>query len=107
MILKMKLSLKNIRLPNLVLSERSKYCDMIYVIGNWEIIVEVNNNFIGSFIRNDIYAFSNIISHYSVHEEFTEKQKLERKDKGLKEKKPYYQKDIETILVNLTFINMK
>ena len=98
-----KIIFKNVRLPNLVLSERTKYCDLIYVIDNQEIIVEINNNFIGSFIRNDIYAFSNIISHYSVHEKFTKKQKLGRENKGLKEKKPYYQKDIETILVNLNF----
>ena len=101
--IKEEIIFKNIRLPNLVLSERSKYCDLIYVLGNQEIIVEINNNFIGSFIRNDIYAFSNIISHYSVHEEFTDEQKLERENKKLKEKKPYYQKDIETILVNLNF----
>ena len=94
--IKEKIRLKNIRLPNLIVSEKVKYCDLIFVVGKREIIVELNNNFIGSFIRNDIYAFSSIVGHYSIHEKGD-------KGKPLKEYRSYYQKDIETILVNLNF----
>ena len=83
--MKSEIKIKNIRLPNNFVKEKNKYCDFVIEYQNTELIIEVNNNFIGNFIRNDVYAFSNIVNAYSV------------------DNAKYYKDNMKFLLININF----
>ena len=82
-----KVSVGNIRLTNTNQKERTKYVDLIVELGEEKIIIELNNNFDGNYMRNLIYAFNVIMNNYN----------LDNKNND------YYSKRIKVILVNLNW----
>lgn len=65
--IKGKVSVDNVRLNNISTSERVKVVDLKVKYKNQTILIELNNNFDGFYIRNLLYAFNDIINHYSVN----------------------------------------
>ena len=65
--IKGKVSVDNIRLNNISTSERIKVVDLKVKYKNQTILIELNNNFDGFYVRNLLYAFNDIINHYSVN----------------------------------------
>lgn len=61
-----KVSVGNIRLPNVRKNERNKYVDLIINFQNEKIIIELNRNFNGNYTRNLIYAFNVISNNYNI-----------------------------------------
>ena len=56
---------QNIRLKRTHKKDRNKYVDFMIKYKNNIIILELNNNFNGSSIRNIVFAMTEIINHYS------------------------------------------
>lgn len=56
----------NIRLRNVNPKERGKYVDLILELENEKIIIELNNNYNESSVRNILYAFSVILNQYAI-----------------------------------------
>ena len=77
--------------------EYSHYVDLIIVYQEYEIILELNNNFLGNIIRNIVYGMTRIVGFYK---EIKSKNKKEYKDK-------YYKDKLKVILINLNWINRK
>ena len=75
----------NVRLPNTTKKEKQKYCDYYFKYGDTYIILEINNNFRGLYVRNDLYVFNNIINEYGLDD------------------KSYYTKEIKFKLFNLNW----
>ena len=82
---KNKFTILNVRLPNTTKKEKQKYCDYYFKYGDTYIILEINNNFRGLHVRNDLYLFNNIINEYGLDD------------------KSYYTKKIKFKLFNLNW----
>ena len=54
--LKGKVSVKNVRLTRTNPKERNKYVDLIIEYKNEKIILELNNNYVGIYTRNQLYV---------------------------------------------------
>jgi len=65
--IKGKVSVDNVRLNNISTSERVKVVDLKVKYKNQTILIELNNNFDGFYMRNLLYAFNDINNHYSIH----------------------------------------
>jgi len=74
----------NIRLTNMSKDDKEKYVDLLVNLSDKKIIIELNNNYEGSFLRNTLYAL-NIINNSYI-------------DSG-----NYYDEKIQGILVNLNW----
>ena len=78
----------NIRLTNMSKDDKEKYVDLLVNLSDKKIIIELNNNYEGSFLRNTLYAL-NIINNSYI-------------DSG-----NYYDEKIQGILVNLNWHKLK
>ena len=73
--------------------DRIKYVDLIIVYQEYEIILELNNNFLGNIIRNIVYGMTRIVTYYQKY-----------KYKNNKDyKKNYYKDKKKVILINLNW----
>ena len=72
----------NIRLTNMSLNDKQKFVDLVVNLKDKKIVIELNNNYEGSYLRNVLYAL-NIINNSYI-------------DSG-----DYYSKKIQGILINL------
>ena len=73
--------------------DRIKYVDLVIAYQDYEIILELNRNFVGNIIRNIIYGMTRLVTFF---------QKYDSKDQ--KEYKKHYYKDKKRIiLVNLNW----
>jgi len=61
-----KVKVRNVRLVNTYKEERSKYVDLLVNYRNEEILIELNNNYGGNYMRNLLYSFNIILNHYNV-----------------------------------------
>ena len=61
-----KVRVINIRLPRTNKKERSKYVDLIVEYENQKIIIELNNNYEGFFLRNVLYALNGLSNYYNI-----------------------------------------
>lgn len=84
-------SVSNIRLTNTNLKERTKYVDLLIEYHNEKIIIELNNNYDGNYMRNLLYAFNAIMNNYNIDDEYAD----------------YANKQIKIILVNLNWHRRK
>ena len=78
----------NIRLTNMSKDDKQKFVDLIVNLKDKKIIIELNNNYEGSYLRNTLYAM-NIINNSYI-------------DNG-----SYYDGKIQGILVNLNWYKSK
>ena len=92
--IKGKVKVHNIRLTRVNKKERSKYVDLIVEYKNEKIIIELNNNFLGIYTRNILYAANVLINNYKI-----------RDDKSLDD--DYYKKVVRILLVNLNWYRGK
>ncbi|MBQ8892432.1 MAG: hypothetical protein IJ068_06200 [Bacilli bacterium] len=81
---------KNSRLTRTSKNDRNKYVDLIIGYLEYEIILELNNFFLGSLIRNIVYGMTRVVNFYQVNI-------------NNKEKKDYYKKKIKVIVINLNW----
>ena len=79
-----KVKVGNIRLTNMSKNDMQKYVDLIVNLNDKKIIIELNNNYEGSYLRNTLYAMNIINNSY-----------IESGD--------YYNEKIQGILVNLNW----
>ena len=86
-----KVRVINIRLPRTNKKERSKYVDLVVVYENQKIIIELNNNYRGFYLRNVLYALNTLSNYYNL------------------DKYNYYDKEnfYKVILVNLNWYKSK
>ena len=75
----------NIRLTNMSKDDKEKFVDLVVSIDNKKIIIELNNNDEGSYLRNTLYALNTINNSY-----------VESGD--------YYTNKVQGILINLNWI---
>ena len=61
-----KVRVINIRLPRTNEKERSKYVDLVVVYENQKIIIELNNNYDGFYLRNVLYALNGLSNYYNI-----------------------------------------
>ena len=61
-----KVRVINIRLPRTNKKERSKYVDLIVEYENQKIIIELNNNYEGFYLRNVLYALNGLSNYYNI-----------------------------------------
>ena len=61
-----KVRVINIRLPRTNEKERSKYVDLVVVYENQKIIIELNNNYEGFYLRNVLYALNGLSNYYNI-----------------------------------------
>ena len=61
-----KVKVVNIRLPRTNEKERSKYVDLVVVYENQKIIIELNNNYDGFYLRNVLYALNGLSNYYNI-----------------------------------------
>ena len=61
-----KVRVFNIRLPRTNKKERSKYVDLIVEYENQKIIIELNNNYEGFYLRNVLYALNGLSNYYNI-----------------------------------------
>ena len=89
--IKGKVNILNIRLPRTNENERVKYVDLIVVYKNQKIIIELNNNYRGFYLRNVLYALNTLSNYYNL------------------DKYNYYDKEnfYKVILVNLNWYKSK
>ena len=89
--IKGKVNVLNIRLPRTNENERVKYVDLIVVYKNQKIIIELNNNYRGFYLRNVLYALNTLSNYYNL------------------DKYNYYDKEnfYKVILVNLNWYKSK
>ena len=78
----------NIRLTNMSKDDKEKFVDLIVNIDNKKIIIELNNHYGGSYLRNTLYAMNTLNNSYI-------------------ESGNYYSDKIQGILVNLNWIKSK
>ena len=64
--IKGKVNVLNIRLPRTNENERVKYVDLIVVYKNQKIIIELNNNYQGFYLRNVLYAINTLSNYYNL-----------------------------------------
>ena len=86
-----KVSVLNIRLPRTNEKERIKYVDLVVIYKNQKIIIELNNNYQGFYLRNVLYALNTLSNYYNL------------------DKYNYYEKEnfSKVILVNLNWYKTK
>lgn len=56
----------NIRLPRVNKKERNKYVDLTVSYKNEKIIIELNNNFDGIYVRNFLFGMNQLMNNYSL-----------------------------------------
>ena len=78
----------NIRLTNMSLNDKQKFVDLVVNLKDKKIVIELNNNYEGSYLRNVLYAL-NIINNSYI-------------DCG-----DYYSEKIQGILINLNWYKNK
>ena len=61
-----KVKVVNIRLPRTNEKERSKYVDLVVVYENQKIIIELNNNYDGFYLRNVLYSLNGLSNYYNI-----------------------------------------
>ena len=61
-----KVRVINIRLPRTNKKERSKYVDLVVEYENQKIIIELNNNYEGFYLRNVLYALNGLSNYYNI-----------------------------------------
>ena len=61
-----KVRVINIRLPRTNEKERSKYVDLVVEYENQKIIIELNNNYDGFYLRNVLYALNGLSNYYNI-----------------------------------------
>ena len=81
-----KVRVGNIRLTNMSNNDKKKFVDLIVYLDDKIIVIELNNNFKGNYLRNVLYAM-NIINNSYIEGEY------------------YYNKKVQGILVNLNWYN--
>ena len=59
-------SINNARLVNTYQEEKGKCVDLVVDYKGEKIIIEMNNNYIGNYMRNLLYAFNTISNYYNV-----------------------------------------
>ena len=59
-------SINNVRLVNTYQQERGKYVDLVVDYKGEKIIIEMNNNYVGNYMKNLLYAFNVISNYYNV-----------------------------------------
>ena len=79
-----KVKVGNVRLTNMSKNDKQKFVDLIVELSDKKIIIELNNNYEGSYLRNTLYAI-NIINNSYI-------------DSG-----GYYDEKIQGILINLNW----
>ena len=86
-----KVSVLNIRLPRTNEKERIKYVDLVVIYKMQKIIIELNNNYQGFYLRNVLYALNTLSNYYNL------------------DKYNYYEKEnfSKVILVNLNWYKTK
>lgn len=84
-----KVTVQNIRLPNTYKEEKGKYVDLIVDFKGEKIIIELNNYFLGNYMKNLLYAFNIITNHYNVGSDNND----------------FYNKRVKVILVNLNWFS--
>ena len=86
-----KVSVLNIRLPRTNKKERIKYVDLVVIYKMQKIIIELNNNYQGFYLRNVLYALNTLSNYYNL------------------DKYNYYEKEnfSKVILVNLNWYKTK
>ena len=83
-----KVVVGNSRLTNMSQNDKQNFVDLVVNLNDKRIIIELNNNYNGSFLRNTLYAM-NIINNSYIDEE------------------GYYEEKIQGILVNLNWYKSK
>lgn len=63
-----KVRVGNVRLTNTFQSEQCKYVDLIIEHDNEKIVVELNNNFNGNYLRNIFYSFNVALNSVNIGE---------------------------------------
>ena len=108
-------SVTNSRLSRINAFDRVKYADLIISFQEYEIILELNQNFDGNLKRNILFALTRIVKFYSKYESsktksnkvLTEEVALlklkEERDKRRDYKNHYYKDIFKVILVNLNW----
>ena len=61
-----KVRVINIRLPRTNEKERSKYVDLVVEYENQKIIIELNNNYDGFYLRNVLHALNGLSNYYNI-----------------------------------------
>lgn len=87
--IKGKCKMENIRLTRTHSNDRNKYVDFMIKFKDNILILELNNNYLGSSIRNIVYGMTEIVNSYQ------------------KEKNKYYDKVITLTLINLNWYKNK
>lgn len=59
-------SINNARLVNTYQEEKGKFVDLVVDYKGEKIIIEMNNNYVGNYMRNLLYAFNTISNYYNV-----------------------------------------
>ena len=88
-----KCQIVNTRIPRINNKDRIKYVDTIIKYQEYEIILELNRNFRGSFIRNIVYGMTRIVGFYK---------RYKSKNKN-DYQKHYYKDKLKVIVVNLNW----
>ena len=79
-------------------NDRKKRVDLIIKFGIHEIILEMNNNFVGSIVRNIVYGMTRIVTFY---------QKYRKKMRKLNKRVDYYHDKIRVSVINLNWNSKK
>ena len=58
--------INNVRLVNTYQEERGKYVDLVVDYKGEKIIIEMNNNYVGNYMKNLLYSFNVISNYYNV-----------------------------------------
>lgn len=82
-----KVKVINIRLTNNYQEEKSKYVDLLVDYNDEKIIIELNNNYVGNYMKNLLYAFNVVSNHFNYGSS----------------NKDFYNKKVKVILVNLNW----
>ena len=93
-----KLSVDNIRLTRVNKKERNKYLDLILELDDEKILIELNNNFDGMYIRNFLYASNVLLNNYK---------SVDVNAKKLNEMDSYYKRVTRVLLINLNWYKDK
>ena len=83
-----KCVVKNSRLTRISKKDKNRYVDLIISYKEYEIILELNNWFLGSLIRNIVYGMTRIVNYYQIERN---------------KKKDYYKENLKVIVINLNW----
>ena len=109
-----KCLVSNSRLSRIDINDRVKYSDLVVNYKEYDIIIELNNNFDGNLKRNILFALTRLVKLYGKYEsnksdniKLTEENALEKiKELRLKQrnyKNNYYNDEFKVILINLNW----